>query len=174
MINNFKPHPLERCGRILFKFRAWIAVPFFLLLVLLSRPAMYTGIACVFLITGLAIRVWAAGYIGTSARNTSFETPYRITDGPYKILYHPLYIGNFLLVIGVTILYNPPLVYAVIIGVLFIMMYGLIIASEHMYVKRLPQRTTGFSVRNCAGEISTIVILTVIFMIHIFIPKNLY
>ena len=108
-----------------------------------------------------------------AARKTSFATPYRIINGPYRFLKHPLYIGNFFLVIGVTIMFNPPLIYALVITVLFFVMYGSIIVSEHLYLQRLPERTVGFKNKNCTGEISTIIILVVILMIHVFVPKNI-
>jgi protein-S-isoprenylcysteine O-methyltransferase Ste14 len=171
MINDFKPCWLEKWGTILFTFRAWIAVPFFVLLVLLSRPATYPLIACMFLISGCTIRLWAAGYIGVSARAMTFRTRYRITNGPYRFLKHPLYVGNFLQVVGTLFLLNPPLLYALLVLVLFIVMYGMIVISEHRYLSTLSERTAVYQLKNCRGEISTIIIVAVIVVIHLCVPK---
>jgi len=148
-------------------------VPFFILLVLLSRPVVLPGPAYALLLTGFAVRVWAAGYIGLAARETSFTTPCRITNGPYKYLKHPLYLGNFLLVAGVLVLFNSPEIYALIIMVLFIVMYGIIILSEDDYVKQLPVKKVEFQINNCNGEISTMVILIVIVLISLLVPKSI-
>lgn len=164
---------LVKCGRFLFRYRAWIAVPFFILVVLLSRPVVYPFLAYTLIITGLIIRMWAAGYIGVSARDTSFSTHFRITTGPYKFLKHPLYFGNFFLVIGVTTLFNPPLLYMMILIFLFIVMYGTIIVSEQTYIKQLSETRVGFQCKNCSVEISTIIVLTVIVLIHVIVPKNI-
>jgi protein-S-isoprenylcysteine O-methyltransferase Ste14 len=164
---------LVRLGKVLFQFRALIAVPFFVLLILLSRPVVHPVHAYIFIIAGGAIRMWAAGYIGLPARKTSFGTSFRINSGPYKYLRHPLYIGNFLLVAGVTILFNPFLWYALIIIILFIVIYGIITVSEEVYIKQLQEKKVVFQYKNCAGEISTIVVLAMVVLIHVFVPKNL-
>jgi protein-S-isoprenylcysteine O-methyltransferase Ste14 len=163
---------LEKFGTILFRYRAWIAVPFFVLLVLLSRPVVYPFLAYTLVITGLVIRLWAAGYIGVSARGTSFATRFRITTGPYKFLRHPLYLGNFFLVIGVATLFNPPLIYGLMIMALFIVMYGVIMLSENMYIEQLSEKKVKFNLRNCKGEISTLLVLLVILLMHLVVPKN--
>lgn len=171
MINDFDPHLLEKWGKILFTFRAVIAVPFFILLVLLSRPVMYPRIAFTLLIVGLAIRLWAAGYIGVSGRAMTFRTRYRITNGPYRLLKHPLYIGNFLLVLGTLMLFNPPMLYALFVLVVFMVMYGMIIMSEQRYLRTLSKSPAVYQLKNCTGEVSTIIIVAVIFVIHLCVPK---
>ena len=148
-------------------------MPFFVMLVLLSRPVVRPALAYTLIIVGIVIRLWAAGYIGVSARTASFDTRYRITDGPYRFLKHPLYAGNLLLVTGVTILFNPPLFFALSVTVLYIVIYGMIIMSEHLYIMNLPEKKADFQFKNCAGEISTSIVVVVILLIHIFVPKNL-
>ncbi|MBN2620663.1 hypothetical protein JXB22_06170 [candidate division WOR-3 bacterium] len=160
-------------GAFLFRCRAWIAVPFFIFLVLFSRPGAYPGIAYALIITGCAMRIWAAGYIGVSARKTPFGTSFLINSGPYKYLRHPLYIGNSLLVAGVTILFNPPSWYVLIIIILFTAIYGLVIVSEQAYIRQLLEKKVGFKFKNCFGEISTMIVLVVIILIHMLVPKNL-
>lgn len=166
-------HISQYAGKLLFKCRAWIAVPFFILLVLLSCPAVYPVIAYALMISGFVIRIWAAGYIGVSARDKSFATQVRIKNGPYRFFKHPLYLGNFFLVSGVTILFNPPVVYALIIIVMFIIIYGIIILSEQAYISQLSESKVTFHIKNCTGELSTIVVLLIIILINVFVPKNI-
>jgi len=48
-----------------------------------------------FLLGGLVIRIWCAFYIG------SRKSKELITEGPYSICRNPLYIGSFMLAVGV-------------------------------------------------------------------------
>lgn len=55
---------------------------------------------------GLGIRVVTVGFVphGTSGRNTRGQTAARLnTTGTYSIVRHPLYLGNFLIWLGVSL-----------------------------------------------------------------------
>jgi protein-S-isoprenylcysteine O-methyltransferase Ste14 len=157
---------LIQAGRILFKYRAFIAVPFFILLFIFSKPAPIKVIPYFIIFIGLFIRIWAAGYIGQKARATGFTTGCRIMNAPYKYLKHPLYIGNFFLVLGIVILFNPATWFAVLLMILFLLIYTVIIISELHYLKYLPKIKAQFKLTNCKGEISTIVIVIIILIIY--------
>jgi protein-S-isoprenylcysteine O-methyltransferase Ste14 len=160
-------------GQLLYKFRVWIAVPFFILLVIFSRPGYIKIIPYFMIFIGLIIRFWAAGYIGTKARTTNFSTGCRIINAPYKYLKHPLYIGNFFLVLGVVLLFNPVIWFGVLVMVLFLLVYMLIIMSESHYLKDLPETKAHFRLVNCKGEISTITVVIVVLLIHYLVVKNI-
>ena len=162
-----------KLGQFLFRYRAWIAVPFFILLVIFSRPDRIRIIPSIILLIGFFIRFWAAGYIGQRARATGFFTGHRIINGPYKYLKHPLYIGNFFLVLGIVLLFNPVLWFAVLILILFFFIYTLIIISESDYLKDLPETKAHFKFANCRGEISTVVIVIFILLILYLVPKSI-
>jgi protein-S-isoprenylcysteine O-methyltransferase Ste14 len=153
-------------GQFLFKYRAWIAVPFFILLVLFSKPGHIKIIPYFMIFIGLSIRFWAAGYIGQKARATGFTTGCRIISAPYKYLKHPLYLGNFFLVLGVVTLFSPATWFAVLIIILFLFIYALIVMAEMGYLKGLPEKKVQFKLTNCKGEISTIIIVIIILIIH--------
>jgi len=157
---------LIQIGQLLYKFRAWIAVPFFILLVILSRPGHIKIIPYFIIFIGLIIRFWAAGYIGKKARATNFSTGCWIINAPYKYLKHPLYVGNFFLVLGVVLLFNPAIWFAVLIMVLFLFVYTLIIMSESNYLKDLPKTKAHFKLVNCKGEISTIFVVLFIILVY--------
>lgn len=162
-----------RFGQLLYKFRAVIAVPFFILLVIFSRPGYIKIIPYFIIFIGLTIRFWAAGYIGKKARATTFSTGCRIINAPYKYLKHPLYVGNFFLVLGVVLLFNPTIWFAVLIMVLFLLVYTLIIMSESNYLKDLPKTKAHFQLVNCKGEISTIIIVLVIVLMYVLITISI-
>ncbi|KPJ72790.1 hypothetical protein AMJ52_05210 [candidate division TA06 bacterium DG_78] len=115
----------------------------------------------------MIIRLWAAGYIGKSARGNKFSGQHMIINGPYRYMKHPLYCGNFFLVLGVIVLFNPPTVIAVLLLILFIMQYALIIISEQHYLESLPQKKAHFKVTNLRGELSTIVVLVVMYCVYV-------
>lgn len=73
--------------------RQWFAVLFVLLVSLLGQPQemlLYVGTAIA--IVGMAIRMWAAGYV---MKNKELAT-----TGPYAYVRHPLYVGNILLLLA--------------------------------------------------------------------------
>lgn len=160
-------------GRSLFRYRAVIAVPFFILLVIFSRPGHINIIPYFIIFTGLIIRFWAAGYIGKKARATNFSTGCWIINAPYKYLKHPLYVGNFFLVLGVVLLFNPAIWFGVLVVIVFLLVYRLIIMSESHYLKDLPETKAHFKLHNCKGEISTIIVVIVVLLIHYLVGKNL-
>jgi protein-S-isoprenylcysteine O-methyltransferase Ste14 len=81
------------------KLRLWLVYPIFIILPFVARvtPASWTA-ATLLIIAGLAVRFWASGYITKSHRLT--------TSGPYAYMRNPLYVGNFLLGIGIVLVAN--------------------------------------------------------------------
>ena len=154
-------------GKFLFRYRAIIATPFFILLVILSKPTNVLTSAIISSLIGIGIRIWAAGYIGVEARSTKFSGQFVITNGPYKYLKHPLYLGNFFLILGIIILFNPAVWFALLLIFLFIFEYSIIILSELDYLKNLPKKKAKLKFTNCRAEISTIVIMLLIFLIYL-------
>jgi hypothetical protein len=118
-------------GRFLFRWRGAIGV---LAFGLVFWPAMPTPASCLlgvpFLLIGLAVRFWASGYIGIEGRAGEIGVKRRIVSGPYRLLRHPLYIGNFLLVLGMMLALRPAVWLAVVVLVGFIAEYMLIVAAE--------------------------------------------
>jgi protein-S-isoprenylcysteine O-methyltransferase Ste14 len=153
---------IARFGRYLFKYRAAIAAVFFILLGFLAQPLSST-IAHISVIIGIGIRLWAAGYIGPEARKQEFSAEFRIVNGPFRIIKHPLYVGNFFLVLGVTILYNPPRYLGILYIILYITMYALIVVSESEYLKGKPGVISSYKFSNLKGEVSTLLVLAVIY-----------
>ena len=156
-----------KIGEFLYKYRAVIAAPFFIFLVIFSRPTHLQIFSIIFMIAGTLLRIWAAGYIGTKSRDNRFTTPHLITSGPYRYLRHPLYLGNFFLVIGVILLFNPPIWLAILLIILFIIVYSMIIFGELHYLKNLPEKKVRFKLINAKGEISTIFIMCIIYLVYL-------
>jgi protein-S-isoprenylcysteine O-methyltransferase Ste14 len=87
--------------------------------------------------TGLAVRALTIGYAasGTSGRNTTRQVAADLnTTGMYSITRNPLYLGNFLLVLGVMLFLRVwwiPVIYML----LFALYYERIIFAEEMFLR---------------------------------------
>ena len=157
---------MTKINQFLYKYRAFVAVPFFVILVMRSRPVGSLLIPVILALIGLGVRAWAAGYIGKTGRGRDFHSEFRITSGPYKLLRHPLYIGNFFLVAGTIFLFNPkPRLVAVLIGI-FLIEYGIIIAGEERYLKDLPTKEEKFALHRLRHELSTVIVVAVIWAVY--------
>ncbi len=154
-------------GRFLYRYRGIIAVPFFIMLVVLSKPSPRAVLPYLFLVTGMAVRVWAVGYIGSPSRKNIFLGTYVIANGPYRIIKNPLYVGNFLLVIGVILLFSPPVWFATVIIIAFLIEYSIIVMSEQNYLTHLPRRKAQFNLDNLKSEISTFLVIIAIYIIYV-------
>ena len=82
------------------------------------------SVGYVFLLVGLLIRIWCTFYIGG---RKSIEL---ITTGPYSICRNPLYIGTFILAIGVGLCFE---------NLLIILLVLVIIIPAHMIVIRMEE-----------------------------------
>lgn len=51
-------------------------------------------ISVVPLILGLALRLWAGGYLGEIANSRYIQTIRLVKEGPYRFYRHPIYMGN--------------------------------------------------------------------------------
>jgi protein-S-isoprenylcysteine O-methyltransferase Ste14 len=81
------------------KLRLWMVYPVFIVYPFLARitdASLWVGIAVELL--GLGMRFWASGYISKSRVLT--------TGGPYAYVRNPLYLGNFIVGLGVVIVAN--------------------------------------------------------------------
>ncbi|MGQ9778865.1 MAG: methyltransferase family protein [Bacillota bacterium] len=76
------------------KFRRLVGVFFALFLLVLARPPFFYP-ALVLVGLGMAVRLWAAGYIHKNEEVT--------TSGPYGLVRHPLYLGSFCLGLGLSL-----------------------------------------------------------------------
>lgn len=133
-------------GRFLFRWRGVIGVLAFGVVFWLARPTFGSCLLGVpFLILGLAVRFWASGYIGIEGRVREIggrreergvrmedggPPRRRIVTGPYRTLRHPLYIGNFLLVVGMLLALRPAPWSSVAVVVGFVAEYAFIVVAE--------------------------------------------
>lgn len=125
----------SKIGNFLFKIRSFTPIPFIFALLYFAKPAWYTAaIGVPFIVIGELLRIWAVGYAGASTRaRTLGAARDLVTTGPYGYVRNPLYLGNFLLSLGVCLVANVYwLVAILIVGYFF--QYLPIIALEEAYL----------------------------------------
>ena len=139
---------LIKQGSILFKYRGQFPI----LLFLLSIPFIYlssfsalnektilifNSIACFITVLGFLIRFYT---IGTTPKNTSGRnTKKQIADtlntlGIYSIVRHPLYLGNYLIWLGIAI-YSYNIEFIILMSLLFWIYYERIMLTEEEFLK---------------------------------------
>ena len=150
----------------MFRFRAAIGAALFVVLVLASRPVQAPA-AHVLVLCGIGLRIWAAGYIGMKGRGREFQDEYAIANGPYRLFGHPLYFANFMLVLGTLMMYNPPLWLGALYVGFFFLVYVPIALAERQFLRGKPGREARFSMANLRAEISTWIVLAVIYIVYL-------
>ena len=147
-------------GQILFRTRGVLATLWVLLLLFFSHPWISVWSGLLF-IPGLAIRFWAAGFIGPQSRKPEISTDRLTTSGPYAFFRHPLYIGNALLAAAGLILLRPHWILIVLSAVGFIILYVFIARAEESRLlkkygkeyEEYRQRVTPFFPRRLEGPL---------------------
>lgn len=137
----------EKQGNYLFKYRGQFPVLLFLIAVPFlhftpkvdsNAQLIWNTVAVLICILGFVIRFYTIGTSpkGTSGRNTKHQIADILNStGIYSLLRHPLYLGNYLIWIGVTIFtYN--LYFIIIVTLLFWLYYERIMLAEERFLER--------------------------------------
>ncbi len=118
-----------RLGAVIFRNRGWLPVPF-LLVPLLAAGAMTTRnvvAGAVLMLLGEAWRLWGVATAGTVTRRRSRNVQKLVAHGPFAWSRNPLYVGNFLIWMGIILLS----------GVLwFVPVAVVIFAAEYYFIVR--------------------------------------
>jgi protein-S-isoprenylcysteine O-methyltransferase Ste14 len=137
----------EKMGNWLFRRRSFLplllVVPIYFAMLdydyfLNSHTAEYIWEAFCLLVSfgGLALRAWAVGSAakGTSGRNTKSQIADELnTTGIYSVVRHPLYIGNYCMMLGV-VLFAHHLWLVLTFTLLFVLYYERIMFAEEAYL----------------------------------------
>jgi lipid A Kdo2 1-phosphate O-methyltransferase len=139
----------ESQGNWLFRWRSYVPLSLFVLLAMAMSDFHYPRhqhqlqeywmLCCLAVsLTGLGIRVLTVGYVpkGTSGRNTAHQVADQLnTEGMYSLLRHPLYLGNYLIWLGIPLFVHNFWLVAVF-SLLFWIYYERIMFAEEEFLRR--------------------------------------
>lgn len=144
----------SKLGNFFFKIRSFTPIPFIIALLYFANPTwLSVPIGILFISIGELLRIWAVGYAGGTTRATALGAARDlVTTGPYSYVRNPLYLGNLLLSLGITIFSHVPwLIPVLIIG--YFIQYMPIIAVEETYLLE----SCGQVYEEYRGEVSRII-----------------
>jgi protein-S-isoprenylcysteine O-methyltransferase Ste14 len=120
-----------RIGSVLFRHRGWLPVPFlFIPLVVRGEADLWNWVfGFVLIAIGEAIRLGGVAAAGTVTRRRSRTVQRLVTYGIFSWMRNPLYVGNFLIWIGFTVI-SGVLWFIPVAIVLFAVEYTLIVRYE--------------------------------------------
>ncbi len=141
---------MEKQGDWLFRWRSYvplIIVPLLLLALTHAEglektvshraEALWEGFSLAVAVAGFAVRCFVGGTVpaGTSGRNTTEQIADQLnTTGAYSVVRHPLYVGNFLTMLGVA-LFTQVWWFVVISVLAFWVYYERIMFAEEAYLE---------------------------------------
>jgi protein-S-isoprenylcysteine O-methyltransferase Ste14 len=139
---------LERSGRLLFRWRGYLPVLVLAMgLVVESASPLHAAhavqarwwdLACLLVsAAGLALRVAAVGCApeGTSGRNAREQRAFSLNStGLYSVVRHPLYLGNFFMMLGVVLFARSPWLAGCFV-LAFWLYYERIMAAEEAFLR---------------------------------------
>lgn len=142
-------HSFEKSGNYLFKHRGQIPAILFIAVIPVIYFTDYSEITGYtnFVLSGLSIIICIAGFFvrtiaigttpkGTSGRNTQTQVAESLNNtGIYSVVRHPLYLGNYLMWIGI-VMFTFNLYFVIIISLAFWLYYERIMFAEERYLER--------------------------------------
>ena len=152
--NTFAPtmallHSLEKEGNWLFKYRGQLPVILFLLAIPAVLVTSYDDMSPVTVkvfnysayllsILGFCVRSYTIGTTprGTSGRNTEEQVAEQLNhSGIYSTVRHPLYLGNYLMWIGI-VLFTKNISFTIIVSLMYWLYYERIMFAEERFLER--------------------------------------
>lgn len=138
---------IKKLGNIFFRWRSYIPVTLFLVLILRLNDLKHTfsnqkieiiyQAFCLFISSlGEIVRIITVGFApsGTSGRNTKTQIAATLnTSGLYSITRNPLYFGNFLIILGLSLFTRSYLI-VILNCLLFLIFYVPIILVEECFL----------------------------------------
>ena len=133
---------LAECGKRMFGHRLFLGLLPVIPAAFLIQPrdwnALPVLIRCVALAGiggGLLLRAWAAAHAGSHTRSGTIEGGNLASSGPYSRVRNPIYLGNFILGLGMVALLGDPWLLPLHF-VTFTVLYATIIPAEEQYLAR--------------------------------------
>ena len=137
----------EHEGNWLFRYRSYLPISLLVIglgISTLTRDTMphywgaYQYICLLVSLTGVVVRIFTVGHTpaGTSGRNTKAQVAECLnTTGIYSVVRHPLYLGNFLIYLGIAML-TFSLSFVMIFALVYWLYYERIMYAEEKFLRK--------------------------------------
>jgi len=128
----------EDWGTRLFRWRGYTGALFFLLAYGIGEPTPHSWLlGLLLLLTGAFLRWFSVAYSGPTTRASTLTAPELVVSGPYAYVRNPIFLGNFLIGLGMLWMFCDWLPWINILFVLlFWLQYGLIVKAEESYLQQ--------------------------------------
>lgn len=132
----------DRLGRFVFGWRDWLAPLCGLVLLVAAKPKPFLGdpaldpwqdaLGLLVCAAGQALRFAVIGYayIKRGGTNKEIDAPTLVVQGFYAHSRNPMYVGNFLLLVGLAILWNSAFVTLLVLPVMLLAIHAIVRAEE--------------------------------------------
>lgn len=132
----------DRLGRFVFGWRDWLAPLCGLLLLVFAKPRPFLGdpaldpwqdaLGILVCAAGQALRFAVIGfaYIKRGGTNKEIDAPTLVVQGFYAHSRNPMYVGNFLLLVGLAIIWNSAFVTLLVLPLMLIGIHSIVRAEE--------------------------------------------
>ena len=122
-----------------FASRSYTPIPLLIAVLIMADPGPMSFLTGgILVLIGESIRLWAVGYAGSATRTRHVGAPSLITNGPYGRVRNPLYVGNFVLSLGLCVMAWAWMPYMIGIFVAaFGIQYGLIVSLEEESLRKI-------------------------------------
>jgi protein-S-isoprenylcysteine O-methyltransferase Ste14 len=130
--------PFVSIGEKLFTWRDYTPIPLIFLVLFTAEPSVRSAtIGTLIIMAGELLRIYSVAFIGSVSRtrNTTSAGANLITSGPFSWMRNPLYVGNFLITLGIAVF--GAVSWVVLIAVLaFAFQYHCIVKYEEELLKK--------------------------------------
>ena len=133
---------LCRVGDLGFHFRGLLIPGTLVTLLLTTRPSealrdpsvahTVTAIGIAIALLGQAIRLFVVGfaYIKRGGKNRRIYADDLVTEGVYAHVRNPMYVGNFLILVGIATVWGSPVAFAIGVPLIGFLYFSIVVAEE--------------------------------------------
>jgi protein-S-isoprenylcysteine O-methyltransferase Ste14 len=130
------------CGRFVFRYRDYLAPAALLLTVVITHPRPFLGsqaadawldfAGILVALLGQTLRVLVIGlaYIRRGGRNKQITADNLVCEGVFAHSRNPLYLGNFLILAGLFMVWDAPLAYVLVLPPIGLALFSMVLAEE--------------------------------------------